>query len=505
MKERLQRYGLLRLFVVFVVIALGYGTNWLTNIEGSASVGPFAALGASATIVVLAANRWTASHPVDTRFAAAQLVLDVAFTTALCHLTGALHSLGQVVYLLAIGAGASLLGLSGAFSVAGLSTLGFLLVLALEPGLPTERENELLLYTEAMFRIFGFLLMAGVTGFAAQTLQRERRTSERLAQQHESVLGRVSAGVLTMDAAGIVRSLNPAGVQVFGDILTRPAKEVLPGLDTARRAGESWEERLADGRLLVCSSAGLPDGGRVVVAEDVTEITRMRQEAQRIERLAGAGRLAASVAHEIRNPLASISGCIQMIAEEHPSRIATLALTEADRLNRLVEDFLAMTRPPAVQRTWMDVLAITSEVADAFGTNRRYQGQVAIIATGSPAFAHVDPDRLRQTLWNLLINGAQAMPNGGRLWLTTTPERPGADGRPGVEIRVRDEGSGISVEDRERIFDPLFTTRVGGSGIGLALVYTVVHAHEGTIEVQSPAGGGAEFIVWLPKGETHVA
>lgn len=505
MTERLQRYGLLRLFVVFVVIALGYGTNWLTNVGVATSIGPFAALGAAATVVILTTNVWMRRHSVGTGFVYAQIVLDVAFTSALCHLTGALHSLGQVVYLLAIGAGASLLGLGGAVATATLCSLGFLIVLAIEPILASGREDQMVLYTEAMFRVFGFLLMAGVTGYAAETLQRERRSTQRLAYQHETVLERVNAGVLTIDAVGLIRSLNPAGFHMFGEVIDRPVQEALPGLSRARPPGDTWEERVTGDRLLVCSAADLPEGGQVVVAEDVTDITRMRQEAQRIERLAGAGRLAASVAHEIRNPLASISGCIQMMAEEHPSRIATLALAEAERLNRLVEDYLAMTRPPAVARAWMDVRGVTAEVADTFGRNRRYEGQVTVVCEGDSAYAFIDPDRLRQTLWNLLLNGAQAMPGGGRLWLTTTDARPGPDGRMGIEIRVRDEGGGISAEDRERIFDPLYTTRTGGSGIGLALVYSVVKAHEGTIEVHPPAEGGAEFTLWLPKGEANGA
>lgn len=499
MQSRLQRYCTLRLFIVFLVVAIGYGTQWATS--GDPEVSSFLLLALAAVAVGTWASWYVTRREVAGWFLPAQLAWDVFFSSVLCYLTGATYSLGQLVFLVAI-AGAAWVGRPGAaMGAAALSAVGFLLAVALTPREPGPiREDDIVRYTEAMFRVFGFFLMAGVTDYLFRSLRQEQATTAYLGAQHESVLERVRAAVVTADATGRVSDANPAARALFGDIEGRLLVELFPG--HAYTDNTTWEERTATGRSLVCSTGELPDGATVIVAEDITELTRTREERDRAERLEGVARVAAGLAHEIRNPLSSISGCLQLIREERPSRPADLALGEADRLNRLVEDFLVMSRAPHIEPDPVDVHALAAEVADAFARDQRYQDRVQVRREGTVALALIDADRIRQTLWNLLLNAAQAMPDGGTVTMATRPATRGpAGGALGVEIVVTDEGVGIPPELRGRIFDPTFTRRAGGTGLGLAMVDQVVRAHRGEVSVQAPAAGGTEFRIWLPNGE----
>jgi two-component system sensor histidine kinase PilS (NtrC family) len=288
-----------------------------------------------------------------------------------------------------------------------------------------------------------------------------------------------------------VAQANPFARALLGDVAGTTLAEVFRG----RVADGAWEETGPDGQRWVCSEAPLPGGGHVVLVDDITEIQRMRERVARDERLVAAGRLAASMAHEIRNPLASLSGSLQLIRDEHPSRLADLAVSEAERLNRLVENFLGFARAPRVDPVELDVHAVATEVCDAFRRDPRFAGKVDAHCTGRAALAQVDGDRLRQTLWNLVINGAQAMPRGGVVTLDVEP----AEEPAGACVRVSDQGVGIPAADRDRVFDPFYSTRTGGTGLGLAVVDQIVRAHGGRISVQARAGGGTQFEIFLPR------
>jgi two-component system sensor histidine kinase PilS (NtrC family) len=246
------------------------------------------------------------------------------------------------------------------------------------------------------------------------------------------------------------------------------------------------------------SETALPEGGVVVLIHDITEITRMKDRVARDERLVAAGRLAASMAHEIRNPLASLSGALQLVREDRPSRMLDLAVSESERLNRLVENFLGLASQPRLRPTRIDVALLAHDVCDAFARDPRFDGRARATCVATSAMAEVDADRLRQALWNLVLNGAQSMPSGGTVTVLVSPTAAPSHRGAGVEIRVGDEGVGIADRDRDRIFDPFYTTRSGGTGLGLAVVEQVVRAHGGNVSVRGRVGGGTEFVCWLP-------
>ncbi|MFZ5478337.1 MAG: sensor histidine kinase [Myxococcota bacterium] len=500
MTEGLQRYNIFRFLLSLGILGWALGIAYAGGWE-DVGVTKFFRVCAVALFALILTTLWTRRHVPTPRFVILQLALDVALASVLSALTGGRHSLFIYLYFPAIAAGAWLLRLRGALVVASISTCGFVAALAFRGDLPPEPAEALLVYSETMFRIFAFFLIAGLTGQlgeslarAGQQLEAEQFSTRVLQEEHGTVLDRVRAGVLTTDGSARVVSVNPFGRQLVGDVRGASLAEVFP----ARVEQGNWEESRPDGGRWICSEAALPDGGSVVVVDDVTELTRMREVAARNERLVAAGRLAAGLAHEIRNPLASLSGSLQLLREEKASRLLDLALGEADRLNRLVDDFLGVASRPSIIRQPCDPFALARDVCESFARDPRYQGKTKVLCEGHSTMVRADPDRLRQALWNLVLNGAQAMPRGGTVTVSVEESAARPDRPRAVVFRVADEGVGIPPGEHERVFDPFYTTRNGGTGLGLALVDRVVRGHGGTIAAYPRQAGGTEFVFWIP-------
>ncbi|MFT4979318.1 MAG: signal transduction histidine kinase [Myxococcota bacterium] len=257
----------------------------------------------------------------------------------------------------------------------------------------------------------------------------------------------------------------------------------------------SGEERWLSGRR-----RPLEGGGEVYILEDITRLHEMEAQVKRDERLAAVGRFAASLAHEIRNPLASLSGAVQLLEEREANPLHRIVLREVQRLNSLVEDFLESARPLELKRTSVDLVELLEEVAEAFRHDPRCQGLREVKLSLSPMpQLQADPARLRQVLWNLLVNAAQATEDGGQI------DIHGGPSLDGVRLVVADDGAGIPAEKKLRIFDPFYTTRAGGTGLGLAIVDWIVRAHGGEIRVESTLGVGTAFIITLQSSKHEEA
>jgi two-component system sensor histidine kinase PilS (NtrC family) len=239
-----------------------------------------------------------------------------------------------------------------------------------------------------------------------------------------------------------------------------------------------------------------------VIFQDLSEVVQMERDLRRSERLAAVGELSASIAHEIRNPLAAISGSVQMLRSmlrdlgEEPARLMGIVLREIERLDRLITDFLAFARPRPLQPELVSLARVVDETLDAFeaalpagiGLERDLDRALCVQA---------DPAQLRQALWNLVINASQAMPQGGRLRVEVRAQREAsaqggasayrivAEEKPAVaEIAVMDQGGGIPDAVLDHVFDPFFTTKRDGSGLGLAVVHRVVAEHGGSVRIE---------------------
>ncbi len=502
MDTRLDRYSVGR-FLIYVALLAGtlalgiYGDGEEDGTSAIRYLSAFSLVVVAVATAVL--RRWRSPLLLY-----AQFLVDILIATALCALTGGPRSPFTLLYFPAIASAAYLLGLRGALVTATMASVVLAALTVVLDG-ADDPAVQLLVYYEFMLRVFAFYLIGVLAGQLAESaslnareLTEARRSSRLLASEHQMVLDTVRAGVLIAGPDRRVQGINPAARELLGEIAGLPMSDVLPGIASASSTDLAWEEERADGQRWICSMANTSDGGLLVVVEDVTELLAMRERHARDERLVGVGKLAAGVAHEIRNPLASLSGALQLIAEERPSRLASLALSEAERLNRLVENFLTSASPPALARSEVDLHAVALAVAESFDSDARYRGKVRVEVSGAAAAVHADPDRIRQVLWNLVLNGAQAMPRGGTISI-----RVGDVGAATTEIVVADSGEGVAPGDRQRIFDPFFTTRSGGTGLGLAVVDQIVRAHGGAIEANWPATGGTEFRIRLPAEVRH--
>lgn len=337
---------------------------------------------------------------------------------------------------------------------------------------------------------------------------------EGLLTLNENIVRSLTSGLLTVDHTGRVLFINPTGRELLlrNDVLAGlDCEEVLPGL--AKHLADSGvhdhrfelSHERPDGRTinigLSCSPLLDEEGsflGHVVNFRDVTELREMERVLRRSERLAALGGLAASVAHEVRNPLAAISGCAELLdtvdANDEDRRLIRVIRRESVRLNEIVTELLDYTRPRKLERAPVDLCQALRELAEAFEADPQNAAiDLALELPPAPVHAELDSSQITQVLWNLVRNGAQAMAHEGRLELGVVASLEF------VHIHVRDQGRGIPDKDLEHIFEPFFSTKDGGSGIGLALVQRIVEDHGGDIEVYSKVGEGTRFMVNLPK------
>ncbi|MDH5510060.1 MAG: ATP-binding protein, partial [Nitrospinota bacterium] len=247
--------------------------------------------------------------------------------------------------------------------------------------------------------------------------------------------------------------------------------------------------------------------GAIAVFEDVTELKIMERSMAESERMAAVGKVAAVIAHEIRNPLASLSGSIQMLSsdlssilDENNTKLMNITIREADRLNNIITEFLDYSSPrkPCFREAGLD--EILNELVILLKSGSRLPDSVEIkINTEQGLRAIMDPERVTQVLWNIVLNAVDAMPDGGRLTIEVNlwTDRASAEGK-WIRISLDDNGEGMTKETLDNIFEPFFTTKTRGTGLGLPSARKIMESHGGRIEAKSTPGEGSCFILWLP-------
>ncbi len=441
--------------------------------------------------------------------ATAQIVLDVGIAGAVVATTGGSDSVFVFMFLLAIVNGGILLHRAGAIAALGLA-LPTYVALALK--LPHHEGIRGTLFAHAA----AFAATAALAGYLADQL---RRTGEKLAASesdlaevtalHECIVQSVTSGLLTVDLGGRITLLNRAGEQITGLAYARlaghPAARFFPAFGSKARGETEFVNASGARRLLGYSAFDLQgrDGdraGTAVIFQDLTELRFMENAMERSKRLADLGQVAAGLAHELRNPLASISGCVELLRgaqglSAEDQRVLGIVLRETSRLNELLTRFLEFSRPAPPSKRTTDLAVIAGETLDVFATDPSAAG-LSIQRELARTPVECDPDQLRQVFWNLLANAAQALRSSGAGTRIAVSCRPEPDG--GAVAAVEDDGPGIEVGDLARIFTPFFTTKATGSGLGLAVVQRIVDAHGGTASVDSAPGRGARFSLRLP-------
>lgn len=441
----------------------------------------------------------------------AQIGVDVTIAAAVVWMTGHAESVFVFLYSLAIVNGSILLFRRGAVAASALSLAVYYPAVLL--GSDAASRAPLVLFAHGM----AFVATAALAGYLAEQL---RHTGERLQARevdlaaitalHESIVQSVSSGIVTLDAAGLVTFLNRAGEQIMGlaarDALGQPASRWFgafvdgPGRPEVSLVNARGERLRVGYTVFPLLDAGERRVGTAVIFQDLTRLREMEEAVRRGERLADLGRLAAGLAHELRNPLASMMGSIELIRgsgalPSDDARLLAIVLREAARLDVLVTRFLEFTRPVSPRREPVEVAEVLAETAEVFA-HHPDAARVHLERDLARVRVEGDPDQLRQVAWNLLLNAAQAAGADGRsgtVWIACGPARGG-----GAAVTVRDDGPGIAAADRGRLFTPFFTTRKEGTGLGLATVHRIVDAHGGKLEVDSEPGRGATFRILFP-------
>jgi two-component system sensor histidine kinase PilS (NtrC family) len=484
-----------------------------------------------------------------TGFAYLQLSLDLGLETALVYYTGGLDSPFSPFYMITILAASIILDRRGGVLTATLAGTVYGLVVGLQhfrltPGLPALPYT----YGETLYLFFlslvAYVTVAYLTGSLAERLQTTRKDLVEKAAGladlktfHENVIQSVNSGLLTVDQAGRITSFNRAGQEIMGysqeEVRGRLWWEVfeahkyktlgLPDNPLRYPVRLEHECRKKGGTQLILGMTASPlkdrNGqvtGGVLAFQDLTRIREMEEEIKRKKWLATIGEMAAGMAHEIRNPLASLSGAMQVLKrqrrmDEEGRHLMDIALKETDRLNSIITSFLLYARPAPLNRKRCDLREMLTETLDLLQKSKDYHPQVQVETRYAPErlWVDVDLDQMKQVFWNLALNAVQAMPHGGRLAVTTQRLNRFESGPMApmnhrwVRITFMDTGHGIPAGDLDKIFYPFFTTKDKGSGLGLSIVHRIIEDHHGRIHVDSQVGVGTTFHVFLSAEETE--
>ncbi|OHC69803.1 MAG: PAS domain-containing sensor histidine kinase [Rhodocyclales bacterium RIFCSPLOWO2_02_FULL_63_24] len=335
--------------------------------------------------------------------------------------------------------------------------------------------------------------LAAANGALRQQYQEKAALTERLTL----LLDALPAGVVVLDGSGRVLQANPAASQVLGDGIVGAGWTAIEA--DALQASETPGEYLAGDRRLAVAVTPLDSaGGRIVLLHDVTETQHLKTQAERNQRLAAMGEMAAQLAHQLRTPLAAAllyAGNLENTELPAASRVSIAQKTVArlKHLERLIQDMLMFARGEVLGREMFAVADLLAELGQTFEPLAKSRGIVFLVTDESAGGALTGHRKsLVGALTNLLENALQAVEIGGRVDLDA--RRDGAL----MMLAVRDNGRGMNAETAARLFDPFFTTRAEGTGLGLSIARGVARAHGGGIEVVSSPGAGAEFILTLP-------
>ena len=367
------------------------------------------------------------------------------------------------------------------------------------------------------------LLLVGCAGvlllFLAQNYRSARTSLVQVRAFSDSLVSRIPIGLVALDRDGRVTALNSVAETTLAidstGVTGLPAREVIPAALVDALAGDAGlvEKEIlcpvADGRRIPMdvSAATLTDDdgqvfGQVILFKDLTEIRALHDELEKNRRLASVGRLAAGVAHEIRNPLSSIKGFATYFKEKYrdsdqDQEVAAILIQEVDRLNRVVGQLLEFSRPLAIHRQAVRLKPFIEEAVKLVARQSSQTGVTTTLEMVDETLAAVmDADKMSQVMLNLFLNALDAMPGGGRLTV-----RVSNNGNGWVQIQVADTGEGIDPTDQPHVFEPYFSTKNTGTGLGLAIVHNIVKAHQGDILVESRPGQGTTVQITLPAAK----
>jgi two-component system sensor histidine kinase PilS (NtrC family) len=453
-------------------------------------------------------------------FAYTQLLLDVIFEIILIYITGGIESWFSFTLILTVISSSIVLNKSAGYIIATCSSVLYGSIVTLpfyrSPPITSEGLTDEKDYLYKLFvHIISFYLTAYLSGYLSSRLEKTTQKLEKkdldlrdLEFFSREVVESLPSGLFTTNISGNVLIFNRAAERITGirkgSIIGQRIDSVLPFFKFPFSEGRKEDIIIVEGvqkiiGLGISTLRGIDEStkGFIVIFQDLTQLKRLETEMKQKEKWAAIGELSSNIAHEIRNPLASLKGSIEMLKEDSVSknykkRLMEIALNEMERLDRIITDFLTYSRPTPPEFKRFELHSMLDETIELLknveqnniSINKKYTGRLEVDA---------DPQKMRQVFWNLGINSIEAMPEGGELIISTrNMDRY-------VEIIFKDFGAGIDGKNIEKIFYPFFTTKENGTGLGLAIAYRIIEEHNGRINVNSSPGVGTTFEIILPK------
>jgi len=474
------------------------------------------------------------------KFCYLQIAADIIIETGVIYLTGGIESPLSFLYPLSIISAGVIYHRPGIYFIASMASIFYGTLIDLEyyglinpiyiyPKSDIANQGSYVLYI-TFVTICTFFLVALLTGFLVEKLRLTRKelheksdNLEELRAFHKNVVKSMGSGLLTFNMDKILTSFNDAAEEItgfkFSEIKRKMYSEIFrfPELKVIEELkGNSYPFRqegifvrkdtkkiflgltispLKDERKIV--------NGYICVFQDITKYKEMEERVAQTERLAAIGKVAAAISHEIRNPLASMSGSIQVLkqkpwVEKESQELMQIVTRETDRLNTIVTRFLNYARPYPIKLAENDINSLIKDTISIFKNSKEYHTKINIsVHFGlNPLIIEIDSQQIQQVLWNLFLNSIQAMSGEGELTIST--KLLNDKYKRFAEIQISDTGCGIQESHKSKIFEPFYTTKENGTGLGLATVYRIIGNHRGTIKVKPNVQKGTSIILMLP-------
>jgi two-component system sensor histidine kinase PilS (NtrC family) len=464
----------------------------------------------------------------------AQIVWDLILVTVMILISGGVTSPYAFLYFLSIISASTLLARSQAYYTASLCVILYGAILDFQyygklaplglSAYPAQQYGAAYLFYLIFLYCAAFFLTATLAGHLSERARRSENAFQEKAIDYEElerlnscIVSTIDSGLLTINPDGRIRVFNSYMERLTGlsqqQAYDRPLSEAFPGLAPFEPCffdggqGEFTHQAPDGGQLLLSfKSVPLPgkEGatvGAIFDIHDLTEMKRLAAELKRADRLAAVGELSARMAHDIRNPLAAISGSVQLVAlrpwvDEKDKRLFSIILRETDRLDGLLRDFLFYAKPAQPTKIPLKLHRVIADLCSLLSTDPRLEGVTIENRVPEDLVVVFDKDQCSQVFWNLVVNSAEAIAGEGSIVIEASAVRSSEKNE--ALISVRDSGSGMNQAEVRRVFEPFFTTKKGGTGLGLATVYRIVETHGGRMVVDSEEGAGTTVTLYLP-------